>query len=166
MSCFNTRTTKTQPFVEKNSFFNQKSTKFSRHGPFRALRCVFLFSAMASTEASPFFPRFEFFKLQTSTLGGGFVHLFYFHPQKLGKWSNLTCAYFSKPPTSQLWLKFRFFVVGWRMVEALAKREPRATLEKHENRNIGVLIYFFPSKHVILPYFSSNRWDSSPSFHS
>ena len=39
---------------------------------------------------------------RNAKLGGGNSNIFYFHPETLGKWSNLTVAYFStglKPPT-------------------------------------------------------------------
>ena len=46
--------------------------------------------------------RFE--RVRDEVLGGGNSNIFYFHPEHLGKRSNLTCAYFSngsvQPPTS------------------------------------------------------------------
>ena len=43
-------------------------------------------------------------------LGGGNSNIFYFYPDFLEKWSNLTSAYFSigsvQPPTSQSWISF------------------------------------------------------------
>ena len=51
-------------------------------------------------------------------LGGGNSNIFIFHPKDLGKWSNLTCAYFSgwvgvKPsPKSHRWGVFKTKKIG------------------------------------------------------